>query len=416
MEKLFNFIQSLPKPVQIMGAVALLAFLGFGVVKFAFGDKMGGKEEDTQRQSVVLDFPDGAEEKNSLSKLEELRRSEGKGSSVDQYWNSLGRDGTDKEGGLMPDSNSGSSGKDKEFYYKGQYLDPAVYSELERYYITHGVKTKEEVDRDHDEMRRIDENNRKIREEYEKTLKEDSDSAYFARMERAYQIARKYTAEPDSPVPAEEKPAEPEPRKIEVQNNSIPSTSLAEDQIITSLESSPLVGGTNTSDGGTVVVPAKATFLKTESLVTGQRVIMRLMQDLKLSDGTVIPSNTHVSGTCKIGSRLNIQIKTINYGGHIYYCNLDIYDNDGTEGIYCPVIVQDKASKSAKKVGNKVGQTAANVLSGIASVANPYVANVSRSTVTEIVQNVDGDGNISVAVSSGYEFYIFETVDRKKKK
>lgn len=407
----------MPKPVQIMSAVALFVLLGFGVVKFAFGDKISKKQVEPQKQSVVLDFPDGTEDKSDLSKLEELRRSEGqKSSSANQYWNSLGGDNSEGEGGLMPESNSRPSGKDKEFYYKGQYLDPTVYSELERYYITHDIKTKEEVDRNHEELRQIDENNRKIRETYEKTLEGDSDSAYFARMERAYQIAQKYTKEPDKPAPVEEKPSEPEPRKIEVQSNSIPSTSLVEDEIITSLESNSLVGGTNHNNGETVVVPAKATFLKSESLVTGQRVIMRLMQDLRLSDGTLIPSNTHISGTCKIGSRLNIQIKTINYGGHIYYCNLDIYDNDGTEGIYCPVIIQEQAAKSAKKISKKVGQTAANIIGDIASAANPYAANLSRTTVNEIVQNVDDNGNVSVAVSSGYEFYIFETVDKKKKR
>lgn len=415
MEKLFNWIASLPRPVQILGVLALFVVMGYGFVRFAFGDKIAKKEAaETQNQSVILDFPDGAEDNKVIGKLEELKRSESeKHSDVNQYWESLASDDSQGDGGLMS-SGSKTDTQDKEYYYKGQFLDPTVYSELERYYITHGIESKESIDRKHEELRQIDEENKREREERKKAHAENSDSAYFARMERVYQIAQKYTQEPDRTVEQEEAlPTEPEPRKIEIQTpNTIPSTVFSSDDIITSLDSDTPVNSSGL-DNKPNVSPAKATFLKNETLVNGQRVIMRLMQDLKLSDGTVIPSNTHINGICKISSRLKIEVNTINYGGRIYYTNLDVYDNDGTEGIYCPVIVMDQAEKSARKISKKAGNTAANILGTIASAANPYASNLTKSAMNEIVQSIDENGNVSVAVSSGYEFYMFEDIEEE---
>ena len=419
MEKLFNFIQSLPKALQIAIVVALFFLIGFGVVKFAFGDKIGKATAEEQPKTVILDVPDATEDNTIMSKMEEMRRSSGSSqSTANSYWESLaGRHGDESDGGLMPEGGSRQqAGKERDYYVNGEYLDPTVYSELERYYIKNGIYTKEDVDRRHDEDRRvqeeIDAELERQRLEREERSKRYSDSANIATLEKAFEIASRYNTTQDAQQEEEPEATEPEPRKIDLQQPApmIRSTVLSDDGIITSLDSDSNVSRAVDEDGFPVVSPAKATFLKSEKLVSGQRVIMRLMQDLTLSDGTVIPSNTHISGTCKIGTRLNIEINTINYGGRIYYANLNIYDNDGTEGIYCPVIVDDKAKKSVKNIGKQAGQAAAGVLGTVFSVSTPYAARVASSGINDIVQSIDSNGNVSVAVSAGYEFYMFENV------
>lgn len=406
-------LQKVPKWVLVAGGVVLIGLLGWGMVRFAFGDKLSKPKEEKQK---IIDFPDANEEEKVLSKVEQAAQSvKQSGSSANDYWNSLAGGESNSDGGLASSSSASAKGSSggSDGSYNGEYLDPSVYSELEIYYIKRGIRTKAEVDRKHEELRRIDEENERAMQELAGKQEQNSDSAYFARLERAYQMAQKYTREPDEVnAPAPQQEAEPEPRKIDVEVKSIPSTTLAEDGIITSLETGPVSGGVNRVDGQMVVSPAKATFLKSETLVPGQRVIMRLMQDLRLSDGTLIPSNTHVSGICSIGSRLEIKISTINYGGRIYYTDIDVFDNDGTEGIYCPVIVDKKAGK---KLGRQIAQAATQIAGTVASASSPYAAMVARTGTQELMSlSIDSQGNKSVKVSAGYEFYMFENTEDKK--
>lgn len=401
-------IQKLPKWVIVVAGVAFVALMGWGMVTFAFGGKDKGGTEGSAKSSgnQVTEFPDAAEDNKTYSKLEELNKASRGSSNANDYWNSLGG-GSAEEGGLVSSAHAAGGAKGD------GYLDPKVYSELEIYYIQRGIRTKEEVDRKHAERKAEEEEDMRRRQEEEKERSVDQESLYFARMERAYQLAQKYSQEPDKPAEPE-KSVEPEPRKIDVEQKSIPSTTLVDDGIITSLESGSMSGGINHVDGQVVVTPVKATFLKSETVVSGQRVIMRLIQDLRLSDGTLIPANTHVSGICTIGSRLQIKISTVNYGGRIYYTDIDIYDADGTEGIYCPVIVD---SKNGKKIGKQVAQIATQVAGTVASMSSPYAGMLARTGADELMSlTIDAQGNKSVKVSAGYEFFMFENTEKEKKK
>lgn len=416
MEKFFDWLKSLPKAVQVMFFVAVFAILGFLVFKLGFGD-LKAKEVDKEIESVRLDFPDAVEDVRTVSKLDELKKNDlMDNSSVNRYWNELAG-GSDDTGGLVSGSESGSRSNAgvESNVYKGEYLDPTVYSEMEIYNIKKGFISKDEVDRQHRELEMIRQNNKQDLNN-SRNRQEEADSIYLSRMERAYQLAQKYSGVPQSAEPAKTEPepeAEPEPRKIDIQNTksgSVSSASLLDDGIISSLDSDVLVAGSVVQDGEVITIPAKATFLKNETLISGQRVIMRLMQDLRLSDGTLIPANTHIAGVATVGKRLNIEIKTLNYGGRIYYADLDVYDNDGTEGIYCPTILTDKQKKKlVRDVGNTLGQVAGAVLS-----SNPYTGGFARSQVSNIMSSIDVNGNVTVTVAAGYEFYIFETVDKMK--
>lgn len=408
-----NFSETLkkaPKGLLIMCGITLLVLLLFGFYKLAIEDKIVKKNVEEEKPQIVIDFPDADEDSKDLSKLDEMRRLENaKKIRPNDYWNSLGSDGQD--GGLMSSDASGSGASAKG---GSDYLDPNIYSDIERYYIQNGTWTKEEVDRQHEEKRRQEQE--KARNASREMTQEQRDSVYFARMDKAYQLAQKYTSQPDAaaPQPAAAPEEEKEELKhIDVEKKSLPSTTLRQEDIITSLDSpDPLTSGGEIDPEH--LIPAKATFLNTESLVTGQRVIMRLMQDLHLSDGTLIPANTHVKGICNIGDRLKISVTTINYGGKIYYTNLDIYDNDGTEGIYCPVIVNSRKDKSGKRIGKTALQEAASIASSALS-SNPYLGRIAGQGIREITQSIDMNGNISVSVTSGYEFFVFENMEKNEK-
>lgn len=446
--KILDKLSSLPKPALYGGFAVIVLILIWAVLGFP-GIGGGTKAASAQASNIVADFPDAEDKSEKLSKLEELNN--GRNLSLDDYWASLESGGgtsfddhkgsgdfvnpfkdesgsrSVSEGGLV--TSSSSSSKDASSNPSMSSLDPTEYSEFERYMISSGTVTKEQIDEQHAEERRSNEeyerSRRQMHEEINRRTAASSDSAYYDRLERSLAMAQRYNNSPASvpsaassiaaepQAPAKEEPAKEEPKRIELPS-SVSSASLSGDDIITSLDGTSLTGGVNYgADGSLTVVPAKATFLKTEKLVSGQRVIMRLLQDLRLSDGSLIPANTHISGTCNISDRLKINISSINYGGKIYYTSLEAYDNDGSEGIYCPVIVDDKAKEAGKETGRSIGEAVSQVAGSLVSTVSPYAGMVARTGMNAVVSSVDTNGNTTVTVSSGYEFYVYEETAKK---
>jgi conjugative transposon TraM protein len=84
---------------------------------------------------------------------------------------------------------------------------------------------------------------------------------------------------------------------------------------------------------------------ETQTLVSGATVKLRLMQDVYIA-GTLIPKNTFVYGSCTVtGERLDIQVKDIRYGNHIFPVSLTVFDMDGLEGIRVPGAITRDAVK-----------------------------------------------------------------------
>lgn len=410
MDKIIDWITGLPKAIQMLLAAVVFGLLGCVVYFAAFG---GGKEEVVQEQGqVLLEVPDASLEDQEMSRVETYRR-EGMNSSVSasDFWNQLEQEGS---GGLLVDVQGGQGQAKAPSGGGEEFLDPSVYSELEIYYIRNGVKTKAQVDAEHVERDR-EEAERKAADAARSASRasENSDSAYFARMERAYQLAMKYSTPPEAAAPAEEEKEESadegnDARHIVIPEPSfIPDDAMSGDGIISSLEQEEQ--GLVYEDGEVRIRPVKATFLKSEKVVAGQRVIMRLKEPMRLSDGTVIPANTHVSGICRVGSRLEIAITTVNYAGRIHRTDMSVYDNDGTEGIYCPVIEQKKGRKAA---GRMAGQAATGLASTAATLftGNPYVGRIASDGIRELSRTTLDDGSVAISVVAGYDFYIFENI------
>lgn len=415
MDKIIAWFNSLPKWVQILFAVALVSALGFGVYAAVYGLPRKDTPAETASPSsgVILDVPDGVH--NSGIKNSKM-------ASYDQYdpndyWREVAGDPSDSgkgEGsGLVTNSYQDPESAD--------YLDPSIYSETDIYLIRSGYKTKKQVD----EERMRHEKNMKMLDDAMNvdtsvpapSRPVNSDSLYFARLERAMEITQKYS----NPAKEAEPPVEeePQPRHIDVSGSAqqaLPMDSFQSDGIITSLDDVQSSGGgiVRYADGRIQAKPVKATFLKTEKLSNGQRVTVRLLQDLVLSDGTRIPANTHISGTCNLGKRLEINIKTLHYGNKMFPTDLNVYDNDGTEGIYCPII-ENKMRQRGENVAEQAATSTGALISGAMSrsylgLAASALTGIGTAAVSEISRSIARDGSVSINVSSGYEFYIFENV------
>ena len=168
------------------------------------------------------------------------------------------------------------------------------------------------------------------------------------------------------------------------------------DGIITTLDDEP-------SEGVRYGIrPFRCMFVRDEKLKNGQRVTLRLLEDY--ADGTVrIPANTHLSAICKIGERLELQVRSLDLGGRIVPLMLDAYDSDGLQGIYCPETASAKNAKEASRDALSAGTSTFGGLVG-------DLANTVLRTGASIARNASGE--LSVAVVSGYEFYLVKAEKR----
>ncbi len=394
-------VSSLPKPVLVGVGVVLLGVLGYGMYWFSFGSK---KSEEAVVENIDLGVPDAPVENYENSPLKEFGKA-GSGSTVADYWSSLGEEDEEEIPAVS------TSMEDE--------LDPTVYSEVERYQIRSGLRRKEDIDREHalDEAARKAEEQRRRQEaaaQAPRLTQAQQDSLYFARLERAYALAAKYTApavEEEAGEPAEEQPQD---RTVDLSgaregSASLPVESMSDDGIITSLDE-PSESDVVHYGGGAKIKPVKATFLKNERLVSGNRVIIRLMQDMVLSDGTMIPANTHITGTCSFNRRLKINVSMLHYNGRMFPVDISVYDNDGTEGIYCPLAEESSSkAKKVKKVAGDVVQSAGS-LAGTLITGNPFVGRIATQGIQSATSSIGNDGSVSVNVSAGYEFFVYENV------
>lgn len=414
MDRLLDWLTGLPKVVLVMFALVIFGLLGFAVYFFAFKDKVQAQEPEQQK--VLLEMPSASIEDDQATRVDTYKRDNFRAAtSASDFWNQL----EGNSGGLVVSAGedqapTGAQQSDTRIVSAGEvYLDPSIYSDIEIYQIRQGLRSKAEIDAEHTEAARKEAEERAAEAVSSNANKPvNSDSLYFARMEKAYELAMKYSSSPES-TESDSEPEEEDPDKIEIPEPSyIPENALSNDGLISSLEQESV--GTIYHDGEVKIRPVKATFLKTEKVIGGQRVIMRLKEELHLKDGIIIPANTHITGICNVGERLNIEISTINYGGRIYRTDMSVYDSDGTEGIYCPVIEQKKGKKAAGRIA---GQAATGVASTAATLftGNPFVGRAASNSIQELSRITLSNGSVAVNIVSEYEFYIFENIKKKKK-
>ncbi len=206
-------------------------------------------------------------------------------------------------------------------------------------------------------------------------------------------------AEPPSPQEpvsesADETGSEPEPVRQVKRSGAI--SSLDEDV------STDLGNGFSTLDGTDRWVnvssgkPYRCMFIRDEKAKTGQRITVRLLEDLVVG-GVHIPKNTHLQGVCKITDRMEVSITSLDMGGRIVSLGFEAYDTDGGKGIYCSdlsevrrEVTEQGVATATSELGSRLGRTARDVAAVGAS----------------IVRNKAGEATVSVP--AGYTFYLME--------
>ena len=148
--------------------------------------------------------------------------------------------------------------------------------------------------------------------------------------------------------------------------------------------------------------PFKCMFVRSGKLKSGERVSVRLLEDMVI-DGQLVPRNTHLMAVCSIGTRLDLNVSSIDLGGKIINLDYDAYDNDGTKGIYCPGISDGGASRA---VGTAVSGARTRLSSRIGRAAQDVV-NTGLSLIT-----LSG-GETAVQVPAGYQFYLVKSRSKR---
>lgn len=166
--------------------------------------------------------------------------------------------------------------------------------------------------------------------------------------------------------------------------------------------SSELGNGFSTLDGTDRWVgaeegkPYACMFTRDEKVRSGQRISVRLLEDLVIG-GVHVPRNTHLQGVVSISDRMEIAITSLDMGGRILTFHFEAYDTDGGKGIYCSDL-----SDAAKKATDQG-------LSTISSTLSSRLGRVARDAATvgaSIIRNKAGE--VTVSVPAGYTFYIIE--------
>jgi conjugative transposon TraM protein len=114
----------------------------------------------------------------------------------------------------------------------------------------------------------------------------------------------------------------------------------------------------------TAVLVIEAEVYETTTVLTGNRVKLRLLEDAWLN-GVKISANTFLYGTCEVANeRLQIEVQQIPVGEKFVQVAITVCDLDGLPGLYVP----DNASR---KVAKEVGSSA-NTSSMFGVSNNPF--------------------------------------------
>ncbi|MDR0414027.1 MAG: conjugative transposon protein TraM [Prevotellaceae bacterium] len=152
-----------------------------------------------------------------------------------------------------------------------------------------------------------------------------------------------------------------------------------------------LGGGRRRSGGfyGISSAPAQRNSVKAciygeQTVSEGQHLRIRLLEPVMVS-GVVVPAGSILVGTCKIGSdRLLTSVTSIEHDGVIMRVSLEVYDNDGQQGLYVPNSMELEAGREiGADIASSVGSTAAAQTSMFSqqSAAEQIKADVGRGVV-----------------------------------
>ena len=202
------------------------------------------------------------------------------------------------------------------------------------------------------------------------------------------------SAPPSEPTPPQEPARAEEPRSQVKRSGAV--SSLDEDVASDLGNGFSTLDGTDRWVGSESGKPYRCMFTRDEKVKSGQRITLRLLEDLVIS-GVHIPRNTHLQGVVTVSDRMEIRITSLDIGGRILSFHFEAFDTDGGKGIYCSDLSQ--TGKSIIEQG----------LATVSSTLNSGLGRVARDAASvgaSIVRNNAGEATVSVP--AGYTFYIVE--------
>ena len=201
------------------------------------------------------------------------------------------------------------------------------------------------------------------------------------------------TAEPPQEAGEEAPPSE----EIRVQVKRSGAVSSLDEDVAADLGNGfSTLDGTDRWVGGEAGKPYRCMFTRDEKVRSGQRIAVRLLEDLVVS-GVHIPRNTHLQGVVTVSDRMEVAITSLDVGGRILSFRFEAYDTDGGKGIYCSDL--SKARRDAVEQGAATASATLNSRLG-------RVARDAAALGASLVR--DKAGEATVSVPAGYTFYIIE--------
>ena len=211
---------------------------------------------------------------------------------------------------------------------------------------------------------------------------------------------------PARTAPSEETPAEPaqiteqppsaeEEARPQVKRSGAVS-SLDEDLVTELGNGFSTLDGTDRWVGAEKGKPYRCMFTRDEKVRSGQRITLRLLEDLVIG-GVHVPRNTHLQGVVTVSDRMEIRVSSLDVGGRILSLRFEAYDTDGVKGIYCSDLSQ--AGKTALEQG----------IATVSSTLGSRLGRLARDAASvgaSIIRNKSGEATVSVP--AGYSFYIIE--------
>jgi len=252
-------------------------------------------------------------------------------------------------------------------------------------------------------------------------------------MEKSYQMAAKYMPQGQSQLPlpggqstkvAISSEVTPTIAKNSNQKLQLTAVRQAQERTVSALaqeisdssfivsSSEPRNIGFNTATGGSSAQDKntiKACVHENCTLITGQSVRLRLLEPLQAGT-TVIPRNSIITGEAKIqADRLEIGIKSLEYGGNIIPVELMVYDIDGQKGIFIPGSLEMSAVKEmAANIGSNMGTSISITQSAGQQIASDLGKGVIQSGSQYLSKKFQ---QVKVKLKAGYTILLLPNID-----
>lgn len=366
-----------------------------------------GCRDETTAEKVAMDVPEGIAEEIPESKREAYQEKGRKSVSTDEYFEMLmaeeeislvssekipGQAGNDGYGGLVGQAGSGGAGQDVSGRMDGVMVQPGKGgSAAERVFgpapVERSVPRQSGGSSGSSGSAGAGGYSGAVRQ---RQMSEEEQLEYDRK--RA-EMVRDVITGTSSEAEGASSPDSVDEDEVELRYHS-------DDDIVFSLDDEFTDDGVNYPEDSKR--PFRCMFIRDEKLKEGQRVTLRLLETYE-ENGVRIPANSHLNAICKIGNRLELNVKSVEMNGKIIPLNLCAYDTDGLKGIYCP---ETSSNKNAKKAENDALSASGATFGGlVGDIANTIIrtgVNIARSS----------SGEVSVNVSSGYEFFLVKSERR----